>query len=184
MQINIDDALKSLEDADAKVARYQNLLSKAEADRNELKSAFDVLSKHIPALKSALAGAATQTQDERQQPASYQSGSIADVILAIMRKAEKVWWTANELQDLASEARGSEVPMTSISPNLSKLKNNGDIVRDDLKVALAERVADQSKPPSEGLFEPQSSEGINHSGPSQSADPMRKAVKPCRGGGP
>lgn len=184
MKIDIDDALKKLADADAKVARHQALLDKAKTDRDELRGALDVLSRHIPELKDVLAGGAAEDLESRPHSATYQSGSIADVILIVMRKADKVWWTANELQDLVSKARGSDVPMTSISPNLSKLKNNGDIVRADRKVALTERTTDQGKSPSEGLFCANASEGIFDSGNNQPAEPPAEGREAVPGGGP
>lgn len=58
----------------------------------------------------------------------------------VLRDADRVWMTANEIQELATRLRGAEIPMSSVSPGLSDMKQDGSIERDGLKVALKSRL--------------------------------------------
>ena len=62
------------------------------------------------------------------------------VFLSVLRQSANPWMTANEIQERASAIKGHDVPMATVSPTLSNMKNAGLIVRDGLKVALAERL--------------------------------------------
>lgn len=62
------------------------------------------------------------------------------VFLSVLRQSADRWMTANEIQERASAIKGHDVPMATVSPTLSNMKNAGLIVRDGLKVALAERL--------------------------------------------
>lgn len=58
-----------------------------------------------------------------------------------LRVADRVWLTANEVQEFASKLRGGEgIPMSSVSPGLSDMKQDGTIERDGMKVALKSRL--------------------------------------------
>lgn len=63
-----------------------------------------------------------------------------ELFVSVLRQSSKVWMTANEIQERASAIKGQEVPMATVSPTLSNMKNAGVIVRDGLKVALASRL--------------------------------------------
>lgn len=73
-------------------------------------------------------------------------------------------------------ASGQSVPMTSVSPLLTALKNNGTIVRKDLSVALALRV--EKEEPSfleengEAVASPDADQG---SRPDQTPNPASEA---------
>lgn len=71
-----------------------------------------------------------------------------------MRASEKVWWTAVEIRAAISDRWGRDVPQTSISPKLSKMKDAGKIVRDGMKIALPERA-----PKEKDLLDPPENEG-------------------------
>lgn len=62
------------------------------------------------------------------------------MIVEAMNPPTPLWQTANEVQALVSQMSGKEVPMSSISPALSELKNAGTVVRQGMVVALALRV--------------------------------------------
>ena len=62
------------------------------------------------------------------------------VFLSVLRQSLNPWMTANEIQERASAIKGHDVPMATVSPTLSNMKNAGLIVRDGLKVALTERL--------------------------------------------
>lgn len=71
------------------------------------------------------------------------------LVSAVMRQSNSVWMTANEIQERASAIRGSDVPMGTVSPTLSLMKNDGLIARDGLKVALVERLNENGDAPAE-----------------------------------
>lgn len=69
-----------------------------------------------------------------------------DLVLKVMAETEDPWTNANDIQARVSEMKGREVPMSTISPTLSDLKNkDGLIVREGMKVALAERLKQAGK---------------------------------------
>jgi hypothetical protein len=51
------------------------------------------------------------------------------------------WATSNQLQEALTLLKKREVPMSSVSPTLTSMKDKGIIVRDGLKVALKTRIA-------------------------------------------
>lgn len=82
------------------------------------------------------------------------------VFLSVLRQSVDPWMTANEIQQLASAIKGYDVPMATVSPTLSNMKNAGLIVRDGLKVALAERLNEngeaEASPDTGGVTAPSS----------------------------
>ena len=65
--------------------------------------------------------------------------TLEELIKMMFVECNEEWWTANEVQQHLSLIKGREVPMSSVSPTLTKMKDNGIIVRRGLKVALVER---------------------------------------------
>jgi len=65
--------------------------------------------------------------------------TLEQLTMLLMRNSGDVWWTAAELQDFLTRVKDRDVPMASISPILTNLKNNGVIVRAGHNVALAGR---------------------------------------------
>ena len=66
--------------------------------------------------------------------------NLEDLTKLLFDNCSDDWWTATEVQDYLTRVKGKEVPMSSVSPTLTKLKDAGVIVRDGLKVALKSRV--------------------------------------------
>jgi len=64
---------------------------------------------------------------------------------SVLRQSNQIWMTANEIQERASAIKGQEVPMATVSPTLSNMKNDGIIVRNGLKVALASRLKENGE---------------------------------------
>lgn len=62
------------------------------------------------------------------------------LFLLVLRQSPDPWMTANEIQERATTIKGQDVPMATVSPTLSNMKNDGLIVREGLKVALASRI--------------------------------------------
>ncbi len=62
-----------------------------------------------------------------------------DCIIKTLETSENPWLTAAEIQEHASAIKGSKIPMSSISPGLTELKNESLIVRRGFLVALVTR---------------------------------------------
>lgn len=114
---------------------------------------------------------------ENNQPAQTRGAFVKrslksrELFESILRQSSNVWLTANEIQERASAIKGSEVPMTTVSPTLSYMKNDGVIVRDGLRVALADRLNEngeaEASPDARGVSAPP-----NHE-PSSAEHPTR-----------
>lgn len=68
------------------------------------------------------------------------AGSTRELIHHVLDSGNRLWMTANEIRDLISELKGSPVPMSTVSPTLSDMKKSGLIARDNMRVALVDRV--------------------------------------------
>jgi hypothetical protein len=62
------------------------------------------------------------------------------LIQSVLRQSQNPWMSAIEIQVRASFIKGQDVPMATISPTLSNMKNDGLIVRSGFHVALADRL--------------------------------------------
>jgi hypothetical protein len=69
---------------------------------------------------------------------SIGSMTSKDAILYILMNAPEIWLTTQEVQDRVSTLLGRSVPIGTIAPSLSELKNLEQIVRDGAKVAHSE----------------------------------------------
>ncbi|WP_027517665.1 hypothetical protein [Bradyrhizobium sp. WSM1417] len=65
--------------------------------------------------------------------------TLEQLTMLLMRNCGDVWWTAAEIQTFLTKIKGREVPMASISPMLTNLKNNSVITRNGHEIALTER---------------------------------------------
>jgi hypothetical protein len=68
------------------------------------------------------------------------NGTIEEVIVWLLEGAIDAWANANQIKAALSGTLRRDVPMSTVSPTLSLMKNKGTIVRDGLKVALASRL--------------------------------------------
>lgn len=66
--------------------------------------------------------------------------SKRDLILLILSESPIPWMTAAEITAKARALTGKAIKRENISPKLSDMKTDGQIVRDDMKVALVSRV--------------------------------------------
>lgn len=158
--------------------RAAALVEKHAQEAAEFETAIAVLVKISPPREDRIN--LSQRIAAAEAPVSH--GPIWKRILDAMNASEKVWWTANELQDALS-AGGDVVKMTSISPNLSRLKDGGDIVRDDLKVALADRAPQKAEAPEDDLLSGNSSGASNDHDLTNRGTQPSSLVKPWAGGG-
>lgn len=94
-----------------------------------------------------LGGHAVQSVPVAQQPKLPRAGTTRDLFLEVLRANEPPWMIANEVRAKASELKGTEIPMGTVSPTLTDLKNAGLIVRDGMRVALASRVLKDNEAP-------------------------------------
>ncbi len=62
------------------------------------------------------------------------------LMIAVLRQSPSLWVKSDELRERVIAIKGQDVPMGTIGPTLSNLKNEGVIVRDGFKVALTERL--------------------------------------------
>jgi hypothetical protein len=69
-----------------------------------------------------------------------------EIFIQVLKESETAWMTANEIKDRASSIKGADIPMGTVSPTLSEMKNAGFVIRDGLKVALAERIKRDGAP--------------------------------------
>jgi hypothetical protein len=67
-------------------------------------------------------------------------GTIEEVIEWLLEGSVSYWATSAQLQAALAATLKRPVPMSTVSPTLSNMKNKGIIVRDGLKVALAKRI--------------------------------------------
>jgi hypothetical protein len=71
---------------------------------------------------------------------SKKAMNLAGLVQAVMRQSPSPWMTSENIRVKASELKGEEIPSGSIAPTLWTLKNEGVIVREGYKVALASRL--------------------------------------------
>jgi hypothetical protein len=85
----------------------------------------------------------SSTEQSIPAPAEYQTRRLRlpDLVVEAMRSIDSIWTDAVTIQTEASRIRGDEVPMGSISPTLTVLKDQGVVERDGMKVALKERLS-------------------------------------------
>lgn len=190
--MSIQDQIKEIEalrdKASAAFERASVAMEKHRKEADEYNIALGVLAKIAPAPTSMSAPSVQAMPKPRFYgggTATYistASGPIYQRILNLLKSSEQLWWTANQIQE-ALEAQGDVIKMTSISPNLSRLKESKDIVRDDLKVALADRAPQNAETPEGDLLGGNpSGASIDHDLTSRGTQPS-SLVKPWAGGG-
>jgi hypothetical protein len=87
-----------------------------------------------------------KTEAKLPFPPVIRAKTTKDALLLALKVSTEPWLTANELQVRAMGLKGTEIPMATVSPTLSNLKNDGLILRDGNKVALATRIrSEQSR---------------------------------------
>jgi hypothetical protein len=66
--------------------------------------------------------------------------TLKELIVLLLDTCTEDWWTANEIKDHLSDATGRDIPISSISPTLTVMKDAGILVRTGHNVALASRI--------------------------------------------
>jgi hypothetical protein len=141
------------------IAQRERMLA---AEENELAIAARVLERMAsatptpaiaPEQKAAAVEHDTDTQVDGWQKFKKAQGisgtePLEHLLTILLTAVRDPWQSSNELQIYVGHLKGKPVPMSSISPTLSIMKNKGIVIRDGLKVALAARVPEfsESKP--------------------------------------
>ena len=187
--MSIEDQIKQIEAMrDKAIAAYERAVALSEKHRKEaddFNTALDVLAKISPDTDVAAQTKAAPTPHYwggSPPAAPSRSAPIYQRILNLLQESEQMWWTANQIQE-ALEAKGDIIKMTSISPNLSRLKDSGDIVRDDLKIALANRMSQNTEAPEGDLLGRNPSEASNQTGLCRPGEPPAQGREAVPGGG-
>jgi hypothetical protein len=66
--------------------------------------------------------------------------TLKELIVLLLDTCTEDWWTANEIKDHLSDVTGRDIPISSISPTLTVMKDAGILVRTGHNVALASRI--------------------------------------------
>jgi hypothetical protein len=138
--------LAHLEAAEEMVAEFGQDVSEQETPAARPRS--------MPVVHRSIGAAPMMIPMARPRMAGGGTITTKDLIVTVLRQMPKVWTTANEIQTRVSELKGEEVPMSTISPYLTTLKNDEIIVRNGMRIALKERApvdpdSDHSQAPEE-----------------------------------
>jgi BMFP domain-containing protein YqiC len=134
---------RDMDNTRKRLSELQNELSELEAAEHLLvKFGHAAEEEAVPAPKRREAAEFTPVVTGISLPNTERVPPLRELILRALRQAGSGWLTAGEIQRAASEMKGSDVPMGSISPTLTALKNEGLIARDGMKVALKENLMD------------------------------------------
>lgn len=140
IRAQIDKLSKELEELDIAKRVFSRLSGEP------LKSNVDILIEAGKDLEAQLLKSSTiKSQNTENALAKYlnfisKSNTVKELIVRVLADNPEIWMIASDIQQKASNLKGSDVPMTTISPTLTTLKDEGLIVRDGLKVALKKRL--------------------------------------------
>lgn len=82
---------------------------------------------------------ATERRKPRRSKKKRKNSAEAH-ILTVLADSNTIWWTANEIKSALDLKTGKDIGMSTISPTLTAMvRRSRVLVRDGLKVALAER---------------------------------------------
>lgn len=130
----------TLDDVKARRAQIAAMRSALEAEDHELQIAERVLMR-LARKTLAIAPRLPDEQISSQQIGDdgAASGTVEELIIRTLRLSAVAWLTSAEVKGDVDRMRGREVPMGTIGPVLTELKNKNIIVRDGNRVALSER---------------------------------------------
>jgi hypothetical protein len=145
----------SLADVRARRAEIAKIIEPLQAEERELAAVEAVLVRRFgstppagptPATASSVAPQGAEKSDDDEEfvhdvvkRKMKGNETIEELILMSLDECSEDWWTAAQMQENLKEIKGREVPMSSVSPTLSNMKNRGLIVRDGLNFALPAR---------------------------------------------
>jgi hypothetical protein len=110
------------------------------AEIEKAQAAFALELDELRVAQRVLARLGAQSDMQPASPKTPRAATTKALFVDILRDNPEPWMTANQVRERASFLKGSDIPMGTVSPTLTDLKNDGLVVRDGLKVALAERI--------------------------------------------
>lgn len=90
-------------------------------------------------------GPVTRTSEGLTASAPSRRLTKREMIIEALNAPRDLWQQASDIQAYVSSLSGTNVPMSSISPELTGMKNNGTIVRKEKFVALSLRHEEAAK---------------------------------------
>ena len=133
----------------ARLEVIKNERAKLDNEERDLQAAVRVLKRFGISVIPSAAFASGSSQVTGTSSTEIKPQTKAEMIVGILTSAEPPWMTGQAIREKFSAAKGEEVAMTALSPMLSKLKEDGVLVRRGLEVALASRVQNIEAPTSE-----------------------------------
>lgn len=125
--------------------------AKLENEERDLQAAVRVLKRFGISAFPATGFAAGHSTANAVSSFQIKPQTKAEMIVGILTVADTPWMTGQAIREKFSAAKGEEITMASISPMLSKLKDDGVLVRRGLEVALASRVQKAEAPSGEPM---------------------------------
>jgi hypothetical protein len=133
---------------EAEMADLELRLSDIADDISELEEA-ETFVKRFGAERPDETSSPEQPENQLPFPTAKRAKTTKDALLLALKVSTEPWLTANELQVRATGLKGVDIPMATVSPTLSNLKNEGMILREGHKVALASRI--KTTPPQSNI---------------------------------
>lgn len=131
---------KAIAEEDAKLASIeQNLLAIAEAWESLYSGKKETVKFPFQS------GSLTVTRAGPNLSAPSRRLTKREMIIEALNAPRELWQQASDIQAYVSKRSGKDVPMSSISPELTAMKNNGTLVRNEKFVALAFRYEESAK---------------------------------------
>jgi hypothetical protein len=124
----------------ARIAEIKTIQAGLSTELEELAITQRVLTR-----LGAAANAAPRMAQSPSPQRKPRAGTTRDLFLEVLAQNADPWMTAGEVRSKALASRGTEIPMGTVSPTLTDLKNARLIVREGMKVALASRVLNNSE---------------------------------------
>jgi hypothetical protein len=116
----------------AELAEEDRLLSTEDQELAVAQRALERLAGHAPPKPPQPEWALTRPPPE--------NATLEQLLVYLLEGKVDPWASASQLQEALTILKRREVPMSSVSPTLTKMKDYGTIVREGLKVALKSRV--------------------------------------------
>lgn len=146
VQDRIRAAQAGVEEAKRNIAAEKKRIDALQDEIGDLLAAARVLSRMDGAASSAsdfdllIATEPSEFDPSKRVGNPYRASTNKAFMWEVLSQSGSVWLRANEIQEAASRRRGSEIPMSSVSPGLSEMKQDGTIERAGMKVALRSRL--------------------------------------------
>lgn len=135
---------------------YPNRIRARIAEIEATLASFDALRAELNELRIAERVLNKLAADDDNQPSIFEGVSsrnskpltVREALVRALSDAEDVWLTTEEAATAASAILQKAVPINTAGPNLTRLREDGVIVRDGPRVALRARV-EKSEAPAE-----------------------------------